>query len=386
MQHARDDIYCSLVARRAVARAALHLGIADMTAEALDVLGDVLLEYVSRIGRTISHSVEASGRSSAHVNVLDALRATELCTTNAVTHVHIPVRGENSNNERQEIQDASWKGLAAFLFGPDWYMDDSSREGNHNLAESAGGGKVGPSAKARAGWNAPYPEEIPLFPVVQNPSLIANPHSLDREAALEQLHSIVIEKPDKDENDNGDRETQIPGPEKEDIPDSVFQTVTWGILKDDEDNNKRKRTTLGGEGTEEPLSKKSKKTELKTRTEHSRETSDSNEEPALFLPSYYPPMPRAETNYRTVVVDSQPVQSREISLKSDPLLVRSSLVQLDKHERTEYWGAIQSGPVVAAGMVEKDEVEQVQPQIIPLGRASGSRVSRILEGSMDTGP
>lgn len=372
MQHARDDVFCSLVARRAAARAALHLGIADMTAEALDVLGDVLLEYISRIGRTMSHTVEASGRSSAHANVLDALRAIELCTTNAVKHVHTPLREES--NERKEMNDTSWKGLAAFLFGPDWYMDDSSREGNI-LAESAGGGKVGPSAKARAGWHAPYPEEIPLFPVVQNPSLIANPHSLDREAALEQLHSIVIEKPDKDENDNELKDTKVPEAESEEIPDSAL-TVSWGILQD-EDSTKRKRTSLAVEEMEEPKSKKSKS---EPKTEATRETSADS---ALFLPSYYPPMPRAETNYRTIVVDSPPVESRGVHFKADPLLVRSSLVQLDKHERPEYWGAIQTGPIVEPGMSEKEEGGQVQPQIVPLGRASGSRVSRILEGSME---
>lgn len=379
MQHARDEVYCSLVARRAVARAALHLGIADMTAEALDVLGDVLLEYISRIGRTISHSVEASGRSSAHVNVLDALRATELCTTNAVMHVHTPLRDES--NDRNEIKDTTWKGLATFLFGPDWYMDASSREGG-NTAESAGGGKVGPSAKARAGWNAPYPEEIPPFPVVQDPALIANPHSLDREKALEQLHSIVIEKPDADENDSEDKGVNAPATDTQEIPDSAFQVECWGTLTD-ENGTKRKKVSEAEEDTDEHPSKKLK-TEYRSDMARIHENSTSEAKSALYLPSYYPPMPRAETNYRTVVVDAKPIESNQVSAKLDPFLVRSSLVQLDQEQRPQYWGTIQSGPVVKAGWTEKEQAGQVQPQIVPLGRASGSRVSRILEGSMET--
>lgn len=374
MQHARDDVYCCLVARRAVARAALHVGIADMTAEALDVLGDVLLEYISRMGRVMSHCVEAAGRSSAHANVLDAVSAAELCTASAVTHVHIPVRDENNN---EEINNTSWKGLAAFLLGPDWYTDD--KEGDY-MAESsaAAGGKVGPISQAKAGWHAPYPNELPVFPVVQSPSLIANPHSFDREAVFEQLHSIVIEKPDINMDES---ETQRVGGEQDDTPDSAFQT--WGILEN-KDNVKRKRGAVEDTDDDRP-SKKSKPTETEA-------TRDSTSDSACFLPSYYPPMPRAQARGRTVVVDSQQQQQQQqqtdvtaSGIRPDPLLVRSSLVHLDHQDRSEqYWGTIvpNSGPVVMAGMTEK---EAVQPQIIPLGRASGSRVSRILEGSMETG-
>jgi hypothetical protein len=49
MQANEDDVYSHEVARRSVARAALHLGLDSMSEEALDVLGDVLLTYLQRV-------------------------------------------------------------------------------------------------------------------------------------------------------------------------------------------------------------------------------------------------------------------------------------------------------------------------------------------------
>lgn len=43
--------YCTEIARRSVARAALHLGIQGMEGEALDVLGSVLLGYMEMVSR-----------------------------------------------------------------------------------------------------------------------------------------------------------------------------------------------------------------------------------------------------------------------------------------------------------------------------------------------
>jgi len=250
MQEARDDAYCFLLARRAAARAALHLGIEDVSLEALDALGEILVAYLERFGRTLGCVVEASGRSSAHASAIDALKAAELCTTPAVQRVHISTAAggasaaggssvagstavaadgttEFQRRQQQELmssqnespQDLSWKGLAAFCFGPDWHREDPQllrQQGKVSIgvAVSAGadgggaedgnaegrvagpaGGKVGPSAAAASdpsagdsgdgmvggalavsggrggqpaaagGWNAPFPDEVPIFPV-----------------------------------------------------------------------------------------------------------------------------------------------------------------------------------------------------------------------------
>ena len=44
-----DASYCTEIARRSVARAALHLGLEGMDGEALDVLGSVLLGYMDEV-------------------------------------------------------------------------------------------------------------------------------------------------------------------------------------------------------------------------------------------------------------------------------------------------------------------------------------------------
>ena len=44
-----DEEYCKEISQRAVARAALHLGVESMTSDTLHVLGDVLLSYMERV-------------------------------------------------------------------------------------------------------------------------------------------------------------------------------------------------------------------------------------------------------------------------------------------------------------------------------------------------
>lgn len=52
MQEARDDVFCFRVARRAVARAALHLGVKDMSVEALDSVSEILISFLQRFGKS----------------------------------------------------------------------------------------------------------------------------------------------------------------------------------------------------------------------------------------------------------------------------------------------------------------------------------------------
>ena len=153
----RDSIYSFEIARRAVGRAAVHLGIDSMSEAALDVLADVLLNYLDRVGRTLSHLVEASGRTSAHANVLDALLACELEASSAVKRLHL--RDDNGDDvfagtgamaaasggasvsaataSRDSNQLSSdWKGLASFLFGPKW-IEEKTEEDEARLHDEA---------------------------------------------------------------------------------------------------------------------------------------------------------------------------------------------------------------------------------------------------------
>ena len=223
----KEDLYSMELARRAVARAAIHLGIESMSERTLDVLADVLLSYLSRTGSALSSLVESSGRTSAHANVLDALQASEMVSAPAVQRVYVsssmtvadvstaaaaavaatsnvspagkdeagstkmgesianksestntagPLTkidgvGHNTGSSSQGMMTATssadWKGLASFLFGPNWY-EESTRSGQNSTTngkgtgsekapgddsnsqdqrkDQAGGGKAGPSS------------------------------------------------------------------------------------------------------------------------------------------------------------------------------------------------------------------------------------------------
>jgi len=136
-----DSAYCTEVARRSVARAALHLGMEGMEGMALDALTSVYLGYMDMVGSTISTMVESSGRSSAHVNAYDAINAIEDCTAPAAAQLTSACGGvvgtssvidnddentENGDDESnqyatEECQVSGWEELAKFLFGSDWY-------------------------------------------------------------------------------------------------------------------------------------------------------------------------------------------------------------------------------------------------------------------------
>lgn len=266
-----DDVYCHLVARRAVVRAALYLGVESMSQESLDTVSGVLLEYLSRIGSTLAASVEASGRTSAHCNAMDALRVVELMTppcnpamapipanpTASVTDDgigggNISDNFYNQNHHPESL--TSWKDLAVFCFGPDWIErgKEMRRKKENGLADDAdqmqfGGSlvngfnmngskeKVTSSSKTGgkklnippgsgvtlsidgiglvrpgnasnemdgdrpspviAGWNAPYPDEIPAFPVCFSDRAVANPHTLFDE----RFHSRSETEPDNEQ-------------------------------------------------------------------------------------------------------------------------------------------------------------------------------------------
>ena len=330
MQEARDDVFCHLIARRSVARAALHLGIDAMSQEALDALSGVLLAYLERVGKALAYSVESSGRSSAHCHAIDALRAVELCTAAAVQRVHIvasgvgvvggmTARGDDVDEESAErvnasviggggsgvgggtgggsveaAMDVSWKGLAAFCFGPDWHIAEQQQQqtqqlarpietslennteinqNNHNTTTTINttnnnnnnhdhtnnysapqtSGKVGPSALLtgaggdvgtrsihnRRGWNAPYPDELLNFPATLHPTaMTAHPHALPL-SVTESLHTTTTTMTTVDDMDHATMNTnphempQTLQNELDDLPDNflISKVVdTWGSL------------------------------------------------------------------------------------------------------------------------------------------------------------
>ena len=336
----KDSVYSFEIARRAVGRAALHLGIDSMTEQTLDVMADVLLQYLSRTGKAMSILAESSRRTSAHVNVLDAFQACQLVASPAVGRLHLEepeeeeddmivnpsaknangagIEGSNGGSSANAIGSSSasvpsnggltppsnvstssshsstgWKGLAAFVFGPNWLQEkdddeylmelaaarntDASDGEGRELSSGGAGGKVFPSSlengdgngggiagemgnlgrkrNRRKGWDAPYPDEVAPFPRAS--STCANPHALpprvtgvpstatnnDSATAYRKV-DIDAEEAEEEEQEAQNElealsdEVFLPSPDDGDI--AVVGDSTWGSI-----DGKRKRKVDG---------------------------------------------------------------------------------------------------------------------------------------------
>jgi hypothetical protein len=395
-----DSIYSFEIARRSVGRAALHLGIENMSETALDVMADVLLNYLSRVGKTLSHLVETNGRTSAHVNILDAFRACEMEASPAVQQLHLrdPHQDDQLYTTVAAALDNSntrdWKGLASFLYGPKW-LDEKEEE---QLPNEPAGGKHFPSStgdektKPGQGWQAPYLDEVPQFP--QASKTCANPHPLAPQVGL-SLHRA---KEEIDESNAESAEIEL-----QNIPDDIF-IGSWGSM-----TSKRKKRVMISDASEDvemidaakdsssPAAKKIKlsngngaKLTKREKSEADKKKEESTE-PNIpqtshpHVPSFYPEPPSvkatAKESRKVLDIESMPEQQfKEEILSEGSHGVRSSLVQLGS-----YWGSGWDAPTVNTKLavpLGRREGEQ-RSAIVPLGRASGSRVSRILEGSMD---
>ena len=374
MNSNEEDVFNHEVAKRSVARAALHLGVERMSEEALDVMGDVLLEYLKKVGSTLSQMVESSNRTSAHTNVLDAIRAIDMCTSPAAVHqIHVAGDGET-----RASTGVGWKDLACFLLGPDW-MTQSSES-----VQPEAGGKVGPSSvrKKTKGWEAPYLDEIPPYP--QASLSCANPHTLDPSQA-QSLHGGEIPLSSDEAHAN----------ELEKMPDAAF-TTDWGALQQEGASKKKKaeddheeappakRVKLSEDGTEKAGEKKQKaKVEKDTRPSH--------------VPSFLPPFPStgpgraiavSDENLVTFAKESAAIlENSTTKLSSKPTDVRSSLVKMEP--QSAYWGSgwdAEPPTKVPAGRKptsERDAKTHQEVRVAPLDKPSINRTSRIIEGSMD---
>lgn len=429
----RDSIYCFEIARRSVGRAALHLGIEHMSETALDVMADVLLNYLNRMGRTLSHLAETNGRASSHVNLFDAMRACEMEASPAVQQLHLRDPNQDdplystpsihSATSLTNINTRDWKGLASFLFGPKWLDDQQDQE---EVSNDKAGGKHFPSstgtAKPGQGWQAPYLDEVPLFPTASE--TCANPHALAPKVAL-SLHSEISDEQDE-------RTAEAAATKLQSIPDDVFTAASsWGdvssnkrnspdatekasksgdvVMKDADSGSPSAKRAKANDGSKLRDASGSNKGKDDDKQKGGNDVDKEEEEtaPAMgdteaqgsqpHVPVFYPQPPslkvsNAEETRKVLDIDAiaeqqhqqhQHVEGKSPVTADDSHGVRSSLVQLGS-----YWGSgwdtetANTQLVVPLGRRDQQQQTEARP-IIPLGRASGSRVSRILEGSLD---
>jgi hypothetical protein len=318
--------------------------------------------------------VESSSRSSAHTNVLDALKAVDMCTSPAVHQLHL--EGEKESNNNTVPSGTGWQDLAAFLFGADWQQE--------RVTQPTAGGKVGPSSIAKKqtkkGWNAPYLDEIPNFPQA-SPSC-ANPHTLPRNVAL-SLYG---------ETDASDDTIIQHEQELKSMPDEAFVTE-WGAVQEEKgrvekESGATKRKQAQEEPEEAPPAKRVKWNDGKPAAAAEDKHKPKSSRPP-HVPSFLPLFPKSgpgraivADDTTTPLVPSTLAATTTSSTTNDTLGVRSSLVKMEQH----YWGSgwDAPAPAIKVPLGRTKTTGTTPPAVVePLGRASQHRSSRIIEGSMD---
>ena len=257
----------------------------------------------------------------------------------------------------------SWKGLAAFCFGPQWsepITEDELASMNMMMMNGAAAaaaatsdapGKVGPSslllmmdtaaannsintsttaasaADGRPGWHAPFPEEVPIFPVTHQRQT-AHPVPPQLQSTADSLHptpeSLALQH-SKQQTDIEDT-TNAHAPDKDDneddLVDAIFQKSMWGQARPTPAHVGDKRTR----GEEDPMdvdpeppTKKSKTASAtnKTTTDamqvDSSDARDANDEDdddedaahPSYVPHFFPPFPRRTDLVGPIVADDE---------------------------------------------------------------------------------
>ena len=335
-----EQVYIHELARRSVARAALHIGIDDISEEALDVLADVLMNHVERIGKCMSKLVESSGRTSAHTNILDAIEAIRMTTSPVVNQLHHKQQPD-TDNPYQISTTVTWEQLASFCFGPTWNQT--------GRVAAAGGGKG--VASETSGWVAPYIEEVLHFPTASD--RCANPHPLGPHAGLSLHNHVVKEQVGLDL-----------------IPDGVFLQKEWGVLGE----KTISVTKDNADASDGPAPKKAKTDKTVNESNTPKKSKPS------YIPRFFPPYPESYQHATRTIVETEDTIANNAD---DATAIRSSLVDL---RGSIYWGAIDTisvSPSVLPGRKSAKTEEMPTAIINPLARASVNRVSKILEGSLD---
>jgi hypothetical protein len=457
MPRVDDATYCEWVARRAVARAALHLGIEDMTEEALHVLSTCLLDYLGRVGALTAAHAEASGRSTSHCNVLDAIRAVELCTAPSAIHAG-QVESSTTNGEEEEPVDEtampaetavaagtttdstttttngdngsanpnartkhpvnSWKSLAQFCFGVDWDQQpphggpNSSLSSSANAAAAMSGGGRGIGSKGAAvidhdavvatlrkkgGWSAPFPEEIPIFPIRKS-SLTSSSSRLEEE--MPPLHSspaaATTTTASSKDDDDGDAKMASADDDDNDADDAedleTFieqrELKMWGVLLDAATATTAPATVATVATSTAKDQKVDPKDENVTNKKRSHAQITASDP---FMPQYYPPLPSTKSTKKIAKVVTT---TSDHHLAATAALSRSSGQDEEDNDDDATAAAtttttttdqtallsVRAALVVRSGRPAKPPEPKV---VVPVSRHSSAPVSRILEGSMD---
>jgi len=420
-----DDAYMFEVARRSVARAALHMDIQEITDDALDALAHALLDYISRLGEKVGSAAEESGRNSAHVSLLDVFHGYH--------EMNNGLNGaEGGGGSAGGRYHNSWEELARFAFGDDWHKlksvnvavngGETDDKSNKDATSKENGGTTAKKMidwddLRRRKWDAPYLDEVPFYPLkrVQLRSFSTAPNQSQQPQELSL--SLFSSKHNSTANDSfywgtSGSSSTIANPD-----DDAIRIKTGGSGTEDQKKNingvsspAAKRAKLDSSSSQNGGSSKQAKVSSPANNKEngnnhhvtksvnmkinqdavlSREGNNSETEPnqlAYRIPNFCPPIPPPHTYAMTSSLLPYKSISTKDEVQTSKSDARDNIVRLSNAsrktsvKRVSVNKFVKNKLMVPSGERKKNSSGSNKS---PLQRPSGSRISKILEGSMD---
>ena len=427
-------------------------------------------------------AAEESGRSSAHCNLLDVLHGYAMIhsasSRDKYNESSVVATNVNAADSKSYNSRLPWEKLAAFAFGKHWYLgsnhstssNDNNRCRNEQTPQTrdshtmnGNGTKNYQDVSTTKCWNAPYLDEVPLFPMRHGQSIrrkvMATSSSLIRSASSSNRNHVdrgsacaannddnsedrlwgdhviaddMIRQRQQQEQDLSKdassasahaavstiADGKSASSDKPNVVDGVSSAVRVDTKekslsgKQDGSTNgspatKRVKLDITSTKTSSPSSKKlvamdtqeGDSMTIKNINHHNismeREHADLllMERNRFIVPSFCPPFPATHTfvaSRKSMDEASQSVNIIENNLekKAQVHQIRQNLIKLDDSITSDAKNLSDENMelakiIVPFGKVSSSTPKSTQQVLNPLQRPSGTRVSRMLEGSMD---
>lgn len=265
--------------------------------------------------------------------------------------------------------------------------------------------KVGDSSLCNIGWNAPYPNTIPAFPLVTNPEVVANPHRWSsgsrilatdietcRESAATMDNKLQRNNDGPDNNDNNSKIAQLRDEVADRamraalrIPDDVFTKfdTVWGMIDNNSSSsltntNQKKTSSVATTATAA-----SKQTVVLLSTKSNQNTTIDTVRPIIrhhaspYVPNFLPPYP---TDYYSDMASNNLSASMATTAVRDNFLSRMYHTNRGEKRKSSLDPAVttsssssSSGDGNINKRIDVSERDNIRRSVIGLGRAVGPK-------------
>ena len=360
-------------------------------------------------------AAEESGRSSAHCNLLDVLHGYAMvqASTSESNHENFQLSSTNSQNSTV----LPWENLACFAFGSHWYLgnantDNTTNNSNDRQSHLQEDDKV--NGKKNCSWNAPYLDKVPLFPIKrdrQSTHLSRFGRSDKKIASYDTLQEnedrlwgqLLVDTLKKEQIDSSSisqtaTSSAIDGNDQQQAEIGIISSIESKQLGKQDDaagSPASKRAKLDQSAVSSSVIRKtdektdnakkdSARFELSQEKERSELSFDNRIRSDIFVPTFCPPFPASHTFVTSHTSRSQTSKVTSDRETSQVHQLRKNLIRFADSSESSYANDLANVSVPFGNISSSAKSTSSQYQTInPLQRPSGTRVSRILEGSLD---